>query len=128
MVLRRRRWQLTPGVVRELRAELAAAAAPAQAAARWRALLDLPEQLFLHPAATAPTGRPAEDFLSRLSRPKPHFVDLGSALHLRCLPKWLSRHGDGAVLEEALPAPGGPAAPARAVELVLEVYRSGRPR
>ncbi|GAA3264552.1 lantibiotic dehydratase [Streptomyces lavendulae] len=128
VVLRRRRWQLTPGVVRELRAELAAAPAPAEAAARWRALLDLPEQLFLHPAATAPTGRPAEDFLSRLSRPKPHFVDLGSALHLRCLPKWLSRHGDGAVLEEALPAPGGPAAPARAVELVLEVYRSGRPR
>ncbi|MFE2148725.1 lantibiotic dehydratase [Streptomyces lavendulae] len=128
VVLRRRRWQLTPGVVRELRAELAAAPAPAETAARWRALLDLPEQLFLHPAATAPTGRPAEDFLSRLSRPKPHFVDLGSALHLRCLPKWLSRHGDGAVLEEALPAPGGPAAPARAVELVLEVYRSGRPR
>ncbi|MFB0631366.1 lantibiotic dehydratase [Streptomyces sp. AB3(2024)] len=128
VVLRRRRWQLTPGVVRELRAELAAAPSPARAAARWRALLDLPEQLFLHPAATAPTGRPAEDFLSRLSRPKPHFVDLGSALHLRCLPKWLSRHGDGAVLEEALPAPGGAAAPARAVELVLEVYRSGRPR
>lgn len=128
VVLRRRRWQLPPGVVRELRAELAAAPVPAEAAARWRALLDLPEQLFLHPAGPAPTGRAAEDFLSRLSRPKPHFVDLGNALHLRCLPKWLSRHSDGAALEEALPAPGGLAAPARAVELVLEVYRAGRPR
>ncbi|MER5811969.1 lantibiotic dehydratase [Streptomyces sp. NPDC002033] len=128
VVLRRRRWQLPPGVLRELRADLAAAPVPAEAAARWRALLDLPEQLFLHPAAPAPTGRAAEDFLSRLSRPKPHFVDLGNALHLRCLPKWLSRHGEGAVLEEALPAPGGRAAPARAVELVLEVYRAGETR
>ncbi|MFG2620812.1 lantibiotic dehydratase [Streptomyces sp. NPDC048507] len=128
VVLRRRRWQLPPGVLRELRADLAAAPVPAEAAARWRALLDLPEQLFLHPAGPAPTGRAAEDFLSRLSRPKPHFVDLGNALHLRCLPKWLARHGEGAVLEEALPAPGGLAAPARAVELVLEVYRAGGTR
>ncbi|MFD7630229.1 lantibiotic dehydratase [Streptomyces sp. NPDC059851] len=129
VVLGRRRWLLPPGVVRELRADLGAAGpVPAEAAARWRALLDLPEQLFLHPAATAPTGRAAEDFLARLDRPKPQFVDLGNALHLRCLPKWLSRYGDGAVLEEALPAPGGLDVPTRAVELVLEVYRSGRPR
>ncbi|MEU2390607.1 lantibiotic dehydratase [Streptomyces sp. NPDC007369] len=127
VVLGRRRWQLTPGVVRELRADLGAAGpVPAEAAARWRALLDLPEQVFLHPAATAPTGRAAEDFLARLDRPKPQFVDLGNALHLRCLPKWLSRYGDGAVLEEALPAPGGLGVPTRAVELVLEVYRAGR--
>ncbi|MFD0265110.1 lantibiotic dehydratase [Streptomyces sp. NPDC127106] len=127
VVLGRRRWQLTPGVVRELRADLGAAGTvPAEAAARWRVLLDLPEQVFLHPAATAPTGRAAEDFLARLDRPKPQFVDLGNALHLRCLPKWLSRYGDGAVLEEALPAPGGLDVPTRAVELVLEVYRAGR--
>ncbi|MFJ9648435.1 lantibiotic dehydratase [Streptomyces sp. NPDC101206] len=127
VVLDRRRWLLPPGVVRELRADLGAAGpVPAEAVARWRALLDLPGQLFLHPAATAPTGRAAEDFLARLDRPKPQFVDLGNALHLRCLPKWLSRYADGAVLEEALPAPGGLDVPTRAVELVLEVYRAGR--
>ncbi|MFH7599115.1 lantibiotic dehydratase [Streptomyces racemochromogenes] len=129
LVLRRRRWLLPPAAVERLRADLAAAGpVPAEAAARWRAALDLPEQVFLHPAGAVPTGRAAEDFLTGLSRPKPHLVDLGNALHLRCLPKWLSRHGAGAVLEEALPAPGGQDAPARAVELVLEVYRSGRRR
>ncbi|MDK9497983.1 lantibiotic dehydratase [Streptomyces katrae] len=129
VVLRRRRWLLPPGAVERLRADLTAGGAvPAAAAARWRAALGLPEQLFLHPAATAPTGRPAEDFLSGLSRPKPQLVDLGNALHLRCLAKWLSRHGGGAALEEALPAPGAQDAPTRAVELVLEVYRAGRAR
>ncbi|MFJ3881136.1 lantibiotic dehydratase [Streptomyces sp. NPDC090077] len=129
VVLRRRRWLLPPEAVERLRADLAAdGEVPAAAAARWRAALGLPEQLFLHPAATAPTGRPAEDFLSGLSRPKPQLVDLGNALHLRCLAKWLSRHGGGAVLEEALPAPAAQDAPARAVELVLELYRAGRTR
>ncbi|UQX00037.1 lantibiotic dehydratase [Streptomyces sp. RerS4] len=129
VVLRRRRWTLSSGVVERLRADLAAGGpVPAQAAAHWRALLDLPEQLFLHPVAPAPVGRDAEDFLRGLDRPKPHLVDLGNTLHLRCLHKWLSRHGDGAVLEEALPAPGGLAEPTHATELVLEVYRAGRPR
>ncbi|MER5727217.1 lantibiotic dehydratase [Streptomyces sp. NPDC002138] len=130
VVLRRRRWLLPPDVVRALRADLGSETVPAGATARWRALLDLPEQVFLHPAAVVSGGAGAKDaFLHRLSRPKPHLVDLGNALHLRCLAKWLSRHTDtGAVLEEALPAPGGRDEPARAVELVLEVYRSGRPR
>ncbi|MFD4864787.1 lantibiotic dehydratase [Streptomyces sp. NPDC058412] len=132
VVLQRRRWLLPPAVVAHLRADLAAdtgpGRVPAAAAAHWRALLGLPEQVFLHPVAGAPTGRATEDFLSRLARPKPHFADLGNALHLRCLAKWLSRHTDGVVLEEALPAPGGLSAPTRAVELVLEVYRDGRPR
>ncbi|WP_405942821.1 lantibiotic dehydratase [Streptomyces sp. NBC_00207] len=132
VVLQRRRWLLPSGVVARLRADLAAdtgpGRVPAAAAANWRALLGLPEQVFLHPVAGAPTGRATEDFLSRLARPKPHLADLGNALHLRCLAKWLSRHTDGVVLEEALPAPGGLAAPVRAVELVLEVYRDGRRR
>ncbi|MFF4582248.1 lantibiotic dehydratase [Streptomyces sp. NPDC001373] len=129
VVLRRRRWLLPPDALERLRADLAAGGeVPAEAATRWRAALDLPEQVFLHPADTAPTGRAAADFLTRLGRPKPHLLDLGNALHLRCLHRWLSRHGGGAVLEEALPAPGGQDAPARAVELVLEVYRSGRRR
>ncbi|MEU8434862.1 lantibiotic dehydratase [Streptomyces sp. NPDC029216] len=126
VLLRRRRWLLPAGAVERLRADLTAGGpVPAEAAARWRAALDLPEQVFLHPTGAAPTGRAAEDFLTGISRPKPHLVDLGNALHLRCLPKWLARHGGGAVLEEALPAPGGLDAPARAVELVLEVYRTG---
>ncbi|MFI1652344.1 hypothetical protein ACH4XT_36185 [Streptomyces avidinii] len=132
VVLQRRRWLLPPGVVARLRTDLTAdtgpGRVPAAAAAHWRALLGLPEQIFLHPLAGAPTGRATEDFLSRLARPKPHLADLGNALHLRCLAKWLSRHTDGVVLEEALPAPGGLDTPARAVELVLEVYRDGRPR
>ncbi|MEV7510204.1 lantibiotic dehydratase [Streptomyces sp. NPDC091201] len=132
VVLQRRRWLLPSGVVARLRADLAADTGPdrvpAAAASTWRALLGLPEQLFLHPVAAAPTGRAAEDFLGRLARPKPHFVDLGNALHLRCLARWLSRHPDGVVLEEALPAPGGRGAPSRAVELVLEVHREGRSR
>ncbi|MFJ7587615.1 hypothetical protein ACIQZO_09545 [Streptomyces sp. NPDC097617] len=132
VVLQRRRWLLPSGVVARLRADLAAdtgpGGVPAAAAADWRALLGLPEQVFLHPVAGAPTGRATADFLNRLARPKPHLADLGNALHLRCLAKWLSRHTDGVVLEEALPAPGGLAEPVRAVELVLEVYRDGRPR
>lgn len=128
VVLLRRRWVLPSGVVRALREELAAAGTvPVEAAARWRALLALPDQVFLHPVVTAPTGRAADDFLTQLSRPKPQFVDLGNALHLRCLAKWLSRHPDGVVLEEALPAPGGSVTPTRAVELVLETYRPRRP-
>lgn len=128
LVLARRRWLVPPGVLRALCADLSAApGVPARAAARWRTLLTLPEQVFLHPAGTAPTGRPTEDFLTWLGRPKPQFVDLGNALHLRCLAKWLARHPAGVVLEEALPAPGGSAGPARAVELVVETYRAGRP-
>ncbi|GHF55207.1 hypothetical protein GCM10010218_40780 [Streptomyces mashuensis] len=131
VVLQRRRWALPAGVLGALRAELAAsprATVPAGTVARWRALLGLPDQVFLHPAATVPTGRAAEDFHAHLARPKPQFVDLGNALHLRCLGKWLARHPGGAVLEEALPAPGGRAAPVRAVELVVETYRAGRAR
>ncbi|MEU9133129.1 lantibiotic dehydratase [Kitasatospora sp. NPDC048540] len=129
LVLHRRRWQLPAGVVAALRADLAAdRAVPAATTARWRALLDLPEQLFLHPAPAAPAGRPADDFLAHLRRPKPHFLDLGNALHLRSLAKWLARHDDGVVLEEALPAPGARTTAGRAVELVVETYRAGRPR
>ena len=132
LVLQRRRWHLPPGVVQALRADLggdptAEHGVPAVAAVRWRALLDLPEQLFLHPAPAASAGRATEDFLTRLGRPKPQFVDLGNALHLRSLAKWLSRHPDGAMLEEALPAPGGRDRAAPAVELVVETYRAGLP-
>ncbi|MFD9405883.1 lantibiotic dehydratase [Streptomyces sp. NPDC059989] len=126
VVLRRRRWHLAAGTVEALRAELAAdAEVPVAATARWRSLLGVPDQLFLHPVAAAGGESVGEDFVRRLAQPKPQFVDLGNALHLRCLHKWLDRHPDGVVLEEALPAPGGLARPGRAVELVVESYRAG---
>ncbi|THA29936.1 hypothetical protein E6W17_38660 [Streptomyces sp. A1547] len=127
-VLARQRWHLPEGVLAALRADLAAdpGAVPAAAAARWRALLGLPEQLFLHPVPEPAAGRPAEDFVRSLRAPKPQAVDLGSALHLRCLSGWLARHPRGVVLEEALPVFGGRSRPAHAVELIAETYRPAR--
>ncbi|MFI5979922.1 lantibiotic dehydratase [Streptomyces sp. NPDC051555] len=132
IVLRRRRWTLTGGTVAALRAALAAdGEVPFGAAARWRALLGVPDQLFLHPAKGSAGGGGAGDAgalrrtMSRLAVPKPQFVDLGNALHLRCLDRWLARHPDGVVLEEALPRPGGQDRPVRAVEVVVETYRAG---
>ncbi|MFF5705323.1 hypothetical protein ACFY7H_22905 [Streptomyces sp. NPDC012794] len=133
VVLRRRRWKLAPGTVRALRTALADGAAdgevPFTAVARWRALLGVPDQLFLHPplVTAAEAAATAEESSRRQALPKPQFVDLGNALHLRCLDKWLARHPDGLVLEEALPAPGGRDVPARAVEAVVETYRAGSP-
>ncbi|MEU6868338.1 lantibiotic dehydratase [Streptomyces sp. NPDC046876] len=129
LVLARRRWHLPEGVLAALRAELAAdpGEVPAAAAARWRALLGLPEQLFLHPVPEPPAGRAVEDFVRSLRAPKPQALDLGSALHLRCLAGWLARHPRGVVLEEALPVFGGRGQRARAVELVAETYRPARP-
>ncbi|MFJ3235893.1 lantibiotic dehydratase [Streptomyces sp. NPDC086787] len=130
LVLARRRWHLGPGVLDALRADLAAEEReiPAATVARWRALLDLPDQLFLHPAPLPTAGRAVDDFVARLRAPKPQPLDLGNALHLRCLRTWLSRHPQGVVLEEALPAFGGRDRPARAVESVVETYRPARHR
>ncbi|MFC9291597.1 hypothetical protein, partial [Streptomyces sp. NPDC057052] len=58
----------------------------------------------------------------------PQALDLGNALHLRCLGNWLARRSGGVVLEEALPAFGGRDRPARAVESVVETYRPARRR
>ncbi|MFJ9718990.1 lantibiotic dehydratase [Streptomyces sp. NPDC101213] len=130
LVLARRRWYLGPGVLDALRADLAAEEreVPAAAVARWRALLDLPEQLFLHPVPRPPAGHAVDDFVARLRLPKPQALDLGNVLHLRCLGSWLARRSGGVVLEEALPAFGGRDRPARAVESVIETYRPARRR
>lgn len=126
LVLRRRRWELTGSTVAVLLAELAAEGeVPVGTVARWRALLGVPDQLYLHGAPPARGGRVDEDLLRALDRPKPQYVDLGDALHLRCLGKWLARHPDGVVLEEALPAPVRDETYA-AVELVVETYRAVR--
>ncbi|WP_324801513.1 lantibiotic dehydratase [Streptomyces cyaneofuscatus] len=125
LVLRRRRWELAGPTVAVLLAELAAEGeVPVGTVARWRALLGVPDQLYLHAAPPARGGRVDEDLLSALDRPRPQYIDLGDALHLRCLGKWLARHPGGVVLEEALPAPARGEAHA-AVELVVETYRAG---
>nr|WP_306283995.1 hypothetical protein [Streptomyces sp. Termitarium-T10T-6] len=126
-MLRRRRWELAGGTVAALTAELAAEGeVPVRTVARWRALLGVPDQLFLRAAPPRRSARVDEDLLRALDRPKPQYLDLGDALHLRCLARWLARHPDGAVLEEALPAPArGPGS--AAVELAVETYRAGRP-
>ncbi|ARQ72565.1 lantibiotic dehydratase [Streptomyces marincola] len=126
VVLRRGRWHLAAGSVTALRAELAADAdVPAATAAKWRALLGVPEHVFLH-AVPEPGGTGLTDgLLAALDRRKPQFVDLGNALHLRCLGKWLARHPHGVVIEEALPVPGA-AGGGPAVELAVETYRPGR--
>ncbi|MFJ4094329.1 lantibiotic dehydratase [Kitasatospora sp. NPDC089913] len=141
VVLARRRWHLPAEVLDALRADLAATPAdaprssgspapervPVAAVARWRARLDLPEQLFVHPVTPPTEGTPAaEAFLDRLRAPKPQPVDLGNPLHLRHLDRWLARHPHGVLLEEALPPIGGQTEPARAVELVVETYRPAR--
>jgi hypothetical protein len=128
LVLARRRWHLPEGVLAALRADLAddPGEVPAAATARWRALLDLPEQLFLHPVPEPPAGTAVDDFVRSLRAPKPQALDLGNALHLRCLSGWLARHPRGVVLEEALPVFGGRDQPVRAVELVAETYRPAR--
>ncbi|MET9886127.1 lantibiotic dehydratase [Streptomyces sp. NPDC006430] len=128
VVLARRRWHLPEGVLAVLRADLMAdpGEIPAAATAHWRALLGLPEQLFLHPVPEPPAGRAVEDFVRSLRAPKPQALDLGSALHLRCLSGWLARHPRGVVLEESLPVFGGRSHPARAVELIAETYRPAR--
>ncbi|CAM5243754.1 hypothetical protein SGLAM104S_02984 [Streptomyces glaucescens] len=128
--VRRRRWQLGRGALDALRADLASGEGevPVAAVARWRALLGLPEQLFLHPVAHAPSGRATDDFVARLSASKPQALDLGNALHLRCLGTWLARHPEGVVLEEALPAFGGRDRPTHVVESVVETYRPARRR
>ncbi|MEU8923629.1 lantibiotic dehydratase [Kitasatospora sp. NPDC048545] len=132
VVLARRRWHLPTAVLDALRADLTAdpgpVGVPADATARWRALLGLPEQLFLHPvpATAATTGTPADAFVAHLRAPKPQPLDLGNPLHLSHLAKWLTRYPNGVVLEESLPAIAGRAEPARAVESVVETYRPGR--
>ncbi len=64
--------------------------------------------------------------MAHLRAPKPQPVDLGNPLHLHHLAKWLTRYPNGVLLEEALPAIAGAAAPVRAVESVVETYRPAR--
>lgn len=118
VIVSRARWQLSAELVRAWRAELEQAE-PAQVAARWRAVLGLPEQVFVCATdSEAATGLSA--VMSFLEQPKSQYVDLGSALHLRRLARTLARYSGSLVIEEALPEPR---AGVRAVEILTETYR-----
>ena len=119
VILSRAQWRLPEEMVHAWRAELDQGS-PVQVTARWRALLGVPEQIFV--AAAAPEAAAGMSALpAYLAQSKSQYVDLGSALHLRCLSRTLARYPNGLIIEEALPVPKPGA---RAVEIVAETYRS----
>ncbi len=128
VVIARRAWTLDETTVEALRLDLERDEdVPAAAAAQWAARLGLPEALFVTNAlGSQPRG--LADYLRLLQQPKPQYVDLGSALHLRCLSRLLVRRAGGLRLEEALPVPGTGPVGRRAVEFVVETYRARRDR
>ncbi|MGW4058161.1 lantibiotic dehydratase [Amycolatopsis sp. NPDC004747] len=124
LVLARRSWTLETETVAEWETELRAEGdVPVHAVARWSAGLGLPGTAFLRSADRPPFGTDPEVLRKYLTATKPHFADLRSALHLRCLRAWLSRHEGPARIEEALPEPGSGPGDGRAVELIVETYR-----
>ena len=95
---------------------------PAVAAAEWAARLDLPTSVFVIPSRQVMPDS-TEDYLRYLTQPKPQYVDLTNALHLRTLSKLLGRQDGDVRIEEALPVPGSGNPAGRVVELVAETYR-----
>ncbi|WP_326554973.1 lantibiotic dehydratase [Micromonospora sp. NBC_01813] len=125
LVLSRRSWTLPTEAAQRLRAELDADGdVPFDAVSVWRARLGLPAEVFVSAAGMEVRGGP-DDFQRYLSLPKPQYVDLDNALHLRNLPRLLGRHEGPIRIEEALPVPGAGNPDGRVVELVAETYRKG---
>lgn len=123
LVLARGSWTLAEPTVRAWRGDLERDDdVPAAAAARWTARLGLPSEVFVSGAGDERMADAAE-FLRHLDQPKPQYLDLGSALHLRSLPRLLGRYRGGMRIEEALPVPGDGSAGRRAIELLVETYR-----
>jgi hypothetical protein len=119
LILARAQWRLPREAAAAWRAELDQDS-PVVATSRRRALLGIPEHVFV--AAAGPEDAAgAGALMSYLARPKSQYVDLGSALHLRCLSRTLARYPDGVVVTEALPVP---TPGVRVTELVAETYRS----
>ncbi len=113
IVLARASWDIDP------RAEIDGEdAAVAIAAARLRAKYRLPAQVFV---GTGGSISSRADFEGRVGGPKPQYVDLDNALHLRCLRRTLARYPGEIRLTEALPVPRGPV-----VEVVAETYWRAR--
>jgi hypothetical protein len=122
VILARARWEIPAGMAGRWRVELdRETGPPARTVARWRAAFGLPEHVYMG-AAVEGEGGGLDSLRSYFDRPRSQYVDLGSALHLRCLSRTLARYQNGLVVEEALPAP---VPGSRAVELVTELYREG---
>ncbi|MGW2520668.1 lantibiotic dehydratase [Streptomyces sp. NPDC001617] len=119
VILSRAQWRLPREMVHAWRAELDKGS-PVQVASRWRALLGIPEHIFVSAAAPEDAAGTSA-LMSYFAQPKSQYVDLGSALHLRCLSRTLARYPDSLIIEEALPVPESGA---RTVEIVTETYRS----
>jgi hypothetical protein len=109
VVLGRRSWDFDTAALRDH-------LATDETAAGLRARHGLPPHLF---AGVGGQVRTRAEFEARLGSSKPQYVDLGNALHLRCLPRLLSRYEPRVRLTEALPVPDG-----RVVELVAETHWS----
>jgi hypothetical protein len=128
IVVLRRVWWLAADRTLALRAALDADAdVPAETVARLRAELGLPAEVFIRAPGRSEFAD-ARDLRDYLAAPKPQYVDLTNALHLRCLSRLLARHPDGIRIEEALPVPGRDSPGGRVTELVVETYRKGRAR
>ncbi|MFD4669018.1 lantibiotic dehydratase [Lentzea sp. NPDC058450] len=108
VVLGRRYWDFPSSVLDEAFGSVAGATA-------LRARFGLPSELFAGMGGVI-TSR--EDFEARVNGPKPQYVDLLNALHLRCLPRLVPRYGAHVRLTEALPVPSG-----QVLEVVAETYR-----
>ncbi|WJK40066.1 hypothetical protein O7608_27180 [Solwaraspora sp. WMMA2056] len=125
LVLSRRSWTLPTDAAQRLRADLETDGdVPFDAVSTWRARLGLPAEVFVAAAGVDVRGGP-DDYQRYLSLPKPQYVDLDNALHLRNLPRLLARHDGPVRFEEALPVPGVGNPQGRVVELVAETYRKG---
>ncbi|MEV6238455.1 lantibiotic dehydratase [Lentzea sp. NPDC051838] len=83
---------------------------------RFRASCGLPGEVFVGMGGVVSSR---EDYVARMNGPKPQYVDLTNALHLRNLPRLLTRYRDHRVqLTEALPVPSG-----QVLEIFAETYR-----
>lgn len=116
IVLNRRRWAFDDDAAARLR-ERWTADHPAVAAAHLRAAHDLPEHIFIEAGGGASS---MEGFMNRLRAAKPQYVDLGNALHLRCLPAYLARYPEEPAIVEALPVPGAAGDGEPVTELIIE--------
>ncbi|GGQ22280.1 lantibiotic dehydratase [Streptosporangium pseudovulgare] len=114
VVLQRRKWKFADDAATALR-EAFRSEHPAVAAARLRARHGLPEHLFAEASTVVDS---LAGFLRKLRAAKPQYVDLGNALHLRCLPAHLERYPEDIALVEALPVPGTVDEPV--TELIVE--------
>jgi Lantibiotic dehydratase, C terminus./Lantibiotic dehydratase, N terminus. len=115
VVLQRRRWYPGDDLPSMTAGEPEDEAAHLIAMTRWRATHDMPEEIVMKTPLGMPAGQRLSGdaaaaaltrYLKTRSREKPQYLDLGSALMVRVLPKFLERRSAG-FFEEALPGVRG---------------------